>query len=91
MSEKLGWEFFVMHNGRVRRFMVGVAGNEDAAKLAVQTFGPTINFLNFVSKQHVTWDLIEFLKIEDGNLREWGSVDPDDPIVPRGIDINSPL
>jgi hypothetical protein len=89
-QEKMGWIFWVDHNGTIRNFTVGVE-NEDAAKLAIQGRYPDVTFLNFVSKQLAPWHLIEFLGLAEGKAMEWVPANPRDTITPIGSDMSRPL
>jgi hypothetical protein len=85
-----GWAFWVNNEGRFRSFTVG-AENEDAAKLAIQTEHPSINFLNFESKELVGADIINFLTIGGGKLIEWVPVEKGDTLTPRGVPMEKKL
>jgi hypothetical protein len=83
-----GWIFYTREGDEYRNFTVG-EDNEDAAKLAVQTQFPNINFLDFVTKQRADANLINFLGLEGGKIMEWRSVERKDKVEPRGTDIDS--
>ena len=84
-KEKEGWQFWCNHNGRIRQFIVGHE-NEETAKGAIQTYDPTINNLNFVSKSRVSWELIEQLDL-NGRGTEFVPVGPASEFQVGGMDI----
>jgi hypothetical protein len=86
MSVKYGWEFWINHNGRIRQFIVAHE-NEETARGIVETLDPNVTGLNFVSKQHMPWNVIEMLGLAEGAALEFQAVpEPRNALPIQGYD-----